>query len=33
VTGSLLDLGTVIAAGETRMAHLASDLPHLTERE
>ena len=33
VTGSLLDLGTVISAGETRMAHLASDLPHLTERE
>jgi Subtilase family len=33
VTGSLLDLGTIIAAGETRMARLAEDLPHLTERD
>ena len=31
VTGSLLDLGTIIAAGENRLARLADDLPHLTE--
>jgi hypothetical protein len=31
VTGSLLDLGTIIAAGEHRLARLADDLPHLTE--
>ena len=31
VTGSLLDLGTIVAAGETRLAQLADDLPHLAE--
>ena len=31
VTGSLLDLGTIVAAGETRLARLADDLPHLAE--
>ncbi len=31
VTGSLLDLGTIVTAGETRLARLADDLPHLAE--
>ena len=33
VTGSLLDLGTIVAAGETRLARLVDDLPHLAEAE
>jgi hypothetical protein len=33
VTGSLLDLGTIAVAGETRLARLAHDLPHLAEGE
>jgi hypothetical protein len=31
VTGSILDLGTIISAGETRLARFADDLSHLTE--
>jgi Subtilase family len=33
VTGSVLDLGTIVTAGETRLARLADDLPHLAESE
>jgi hypothetical protein len=33
VTGSMLDLGTIITAGSTRLARLADDLPHLAEGE
>ena len=31
VTGSLLDLGSIVATGETRLARIADDLPHLSE--
>jgi hypothetical protein len=33
VTGSLLDLGTIVAAGESRLSRLVDDLPHLAEGE
>ena len=33
VTGSLLDLGSIVAAGETRLSRFADDLSHLTEDE
>ena len=33
VTGSLLDLGSIVATGETRLARIADDLPHLAEPE
>jgi hypothetical protein len=33
VTGSLIDLGTILGAGSGRIARFADDLPRLTDGE